>query len=234
MFALLLMTMAALASPSSDVYEPVKKPALATVVFVHGGAWVGGDKSEYASLAPTFTSQGYRFVAINYRLAPGSQHPSPVEDLNASLAKYEKIVMVGHSAGAHMIAFWNTAHTNSHVLGFVGIEGIYDLAALVKTWPSYKDWFVAKEFGSAEKWPAASPALLPVKSKAPWLVIHSTKDELVDLAQSTAFVAHLRKEGAPVDFVQLKTESHFETVSSLRDPKSEAAKAVLKFISERR
>jgi acetyl esterase/lipase len=232
MLVLLMSLLSMVAHASNvDVYEP-SGPASATVVFLHGGAWLGGDKSEYASLAPTFTARGVRFVAANYRLAPQYKHPAPVEDLNGILARYKDIYLLGHSAGAHMIAFWNSAYSNTNVRGFIGLEGIYDLPKLVKTWPTYQDWFVAKEFGDdVSKYASASPSLLHMKSKAPWLVIHSAKDELVDLAQSEEFVSHLKTEKVPVDFVQLKNDSHFGAITSLRDPSSECAKAVLKFIS---
>jgi kynurenine formamidase len=220
----------ALASSDADVYEP-KLPVVATVVFVHGGAWLGGDKAEYASLAPTFTSQGFRFVSLNYRLAPKFKHPAPVEDLDRAIAKYDNVYLMGHSAGAHMIAFWNASHASNRVKGFIGLEGIYDVPKLLKVWPSYKDWFIAQEFGTeSSKYAAASPTLLPMKSKARWLVVHSEKDELVDLAQSSEFVAHLKKEGVPVEFVRLSKESHFEAVTSLSNPSSESAKSVLKFL----
>lgn len=216
-----------------DVYEPKTKP-VATVVFLHGGAWLGGDKADYASLAPTFTSAGIRFVSANYRLAPKFKHPAPVDDLDGLLAheKYENVFLMGHSAGAHMIAFWNSAHTSPSVKGFIGLEGIYDLPKLVKVWPGYRDWFVSAEFGAdAAKWPAASPALISMKSHAPWLVIHSEKDELVDLAQSTDFVKHLESQKISAEFVRLHNESHFGAISSLSDSKSEASKAVLNFVT---
>lgn len=235
MLVILMSLLSMIAGASDvDVYEP-KGAAQATVFFVHGGAWLGGDKSEYASLAPTFTSKGFRFIALNYRLAPDHKHPAPVDDLDHALAKYENIYLIGHSAGAHMIAFWNTAHVNAHVKGFIGLEGIYDLPKLVKTWPAYKDWFVSKEFGEdASKYGADSPSTLTVKSKTPWLVIHSAKDELVDLAQSTDFVAHLKQQGVPVEFVRLTDQSHFDAATSLRDPSSAPAKAVLKFLTTKR
>jgi|GEM_PF-5219582 len=222
------------AASDVDVYEPKSKP-VATVVFLHGGAWLGGDKKDYKELAPTFTSAGLRFVSANYRLAPKYKHPAPVDDLEGVLSrgKYENVFLVGHSAGAHLIAFWNAAHANPAVKGFIGLEGIYDLTNLVKVWPGYRDWFVSAEFGSdASKWPAASPATLTMKSKVPWLVLHSAKDELVDAAQSSDFVKHLESQKIPAQLVELKSESHFGAVSSLGNASSDAAKAVLKFISQ--
>jgi kynurenine formamidase len=220
-------------SSQIDVYEPKTKP-LATVIFLHGGAWVGGDKSSYKNLAPTFTIASFRFVSANYRLAPASRHPAPIDDLENILTNksFGDIFLIGHSAGAHLIAFWNAAHANTKVRGFIGLEGIYDIPSLIKVWPAYRDQFISAEFGNdPSRWSAASPTQLSAKNKSPWLVIHSEKDELVDLAQSQEFVTHLEGQKIPVQLLKLKTESHFRAVQALEDPTSVAAKAVLKFIS---
>lgn len=56
----------------ADVYTP---PAGAptprpTVILVHGGAFVGGSRSDYAGVARKWAARGYVAVAIDYRLDP--------------------------------------------------------------------------------------------------------------------------------------------------------------------
>ncbi len=46
---------------------PVPHPA---VVLIHGGAFVGGSRSDYAGLAEKWSSFGYAVIAIDYRLDP--------------------------------------------------------------------------------------------------------------------------------------------------------------------
>lgn len=218
------------------VYEPkVSAASLPTLVFLHGGAWVGGDLSQYEDGAQAYNSKGVRVVLANYRLAPNFKHPVPVDDLDAILKKlpatYSQIYLAGHSAGAHLIAFWNTAHTDARVRGLIGIEGIYDISKLVKVWPSYRGSFISAEFGpDASKWAAASPAILPAKSKIAWLLIHSEKDELVDLAQTTDFQKHLLSQKIPVELMQLKTESHFGAVENFGQAGSPVFLKTLSFI----
>ena len=130
-----------------------------------------------------------------------------------------------------MIAFWNSSKADARVRGFIGLEGIYDISNLVKVWPSYRSAFIQAEFGKDEtKWPLASPTRLTLKSKSPWLLIHSDADELVDVAQTTDFEKHLRTQGVSVESLKLKTESHFGAVSALENSGSPAFKAALKFI----
>lgn len=222
---------------SAQSFAAKAKP---TLVFVHGGAWVSGRASEYLELAEILNTRGYCTVVIEYRLAPGTQHPGQIEDLQASLKQlkssksescdHDRLILMGHSAGAHMIAYWATLYDNKVVKGFIGIEGIYDIPALVTKWPGYKDQFISKEFGGSDKWKSASPTLLTFKNKAPWLVIHSEQDELVDVNQSAEFVQHLKQEKLKAELLLLKRETHFGSLESLKEKTSPASLAVERFI----
>ena len=240
MFALILALVLSKANAQSfDFYEPKSAVQAPVVVFVHGGAWVSRSKASYRSLGEALAQQGYCTAVVDYELAPQAKHPQQVDQLEMalqSLAKKKSKVcqmdqwfLVGHSAGAHMISFWNSKYSNKRVKGFVGIEGIYDIPKLVQRWPDYQDQFIQSEFGAEDKWAAASPARLKMQSKAPWLVIQSGRDELVEMGQSTAFVDHLKAEKTPVELKVLKVLSHFGAVDSLGDPQSGAAKALRAF-----
>src|SRR5882672_2449789 len=50
-----------------DVYRPATAKNLPVVVWVHGGGWRAGDKTEVASKPVAFTRKGLVFVAVNYR-----------------------------------------------------------------------------------------------------------------------------------------------------------------------
>lgn len=213
-----------------------KKPV---VIFVHGGAWVSGSASQYLGLKAAWNQAGYCPVMAEYKLAPKFKHPSQVAELEtlirtlATQAPAEcdagRIFLVGHSAGAHMIAFWNTHHSSKSVKGFVGLAGIYDLPLLLKKWPAYEEQFVRAEFGSERE--TASPARLPVKSRTPWLLMHSTDDELVDVGQTANFQKHLQALSVPVQFILLKGR-HFGIVDQLARMDSEPARSIRDFISK--
>jgi acetyl esterase/lipase len=86
-------------------------------LYIHGGAWVGGDKSGglldvRPQLCDFFLPRGFVVVTINYRLAPAAKHPAQVQDaaravawVHDNAARYggsrQKIFLCGHSAGAH-------------------------------------------------------------------------------------------------------------------------------------
>lgn len=99
-----------------DVYVPASAPRNAPViVFFYGGAWSSGDKREYSFAGHAFAAQGFVTVVPDYRLYPQVRFPDFVHDGAAALRwtqdniqRYggdpSRIVLVGHSAGAHIAA----------------------------------------------------------------------------------------------------------------------------------
>lgn len=223
-----------------DLYLPPRtdtRPPL--FVYIHGGAWISGDRRQYALLGMGLLAQGVAVAVINYRLSDAgtNPHPAHVQDAAAAVAflrkeapRYgydaEQLFVGGHSAGAHISALLAFAPGYLHavgekpesVRGFIGIEGIYDLPALLLRWPSYREDFITQAFGNEEAWTAASPQRLPLRLKRPWLLIHSQKDELVDEPQSRRFAEALQKAGVPVEYVVSKQGSHFGVLGQLVDP----------------
>lgn len=52
-----------------DIYSPsTENEQLPVILFVHGGAWRTGDKSEHIQLAERLSQQGFVVVVNNYRL----------------------------------------------------------------------------------------------------------------------------------------------------------------------
>ena len=220
-----------------DLYWPLadgaKRPL---ILFIHGGAWIGGDKNQYVAVAHRFVADGFTVAAVNYRVSPAVKNPVHAQDVSlayAWLVKHAnkrfdptKIFLMGHSAGAHnsgMLAssdFLEKAGVTKDNLpkGYIGLEGIYDIPNLIKVWPSYREWFIEKAFGAESAWADGSPTRRAIKNKAPWLVIHSTEDQLVDLAQSRDFAAHLKQSGVSVELNDRATGNHDMVVNDLFDP----------------
>ncbi|MGE3247632.1 MAG: alpha/beta hydrolase, partial [Beijerinckiaceae bacterium] len=134
-----------------DVHAPAdasqKKPV---VVFFHGGGLVRGHKTQdgspyYGNIADFFAANGAVGVNATYRLAPSIQWPEGSRDVGAAaawvkdnIAQYggdpQKIVLVGHSAGATHVAnyvFRKELHPTSGP-GFAGailMSGVYGIDA---------------------------------------------------------------------------------------------------------
>lgn len=102
-----------------DVYVPAAHAApgerLATIVWTHGGAFVGGTKDELAGWFRILAGHGFTVVAMRYTLAPEGRFPTPVRQVSAALAHVvahaerlhvdpDRLVLAGDSAGSHITA----------------------------------------------------------------------------------------------------------------------------------
>jgi acetyl esterase/lipase len=90
------------------------------LLFIHGGGWSIGDKRHAAApKAKHFTSQGWAFASANYRLVPQATVEQQATDVASAIAWLranaasqgldpDRIVLMGHSAGAHLVALVGT------------------------------------------------------------------------------------------------------------------------------
>lgn len=111
-----------------DIYTPMRQwqKKSPVVVFIHGGAWIGGSKesiniNRYNGAVNTLRDTGYTVISINYTLAKKGESPFPacIQDAEAAIQwiaqhadslnlDLENIGLFGESAGAHiamMLAF---------------------------------------------------------------------------------------------------------------------------------
>ncbi|HVZ46652.1 MAG TPA: alpha/beta hydrolase [Ramlibacter sp.] len=100
-----------------DVYLP-PKPSGPVIFMVHGGAWKFGDKASadvVVNKAKHWLARGFVFVSVNNRLLPKANPLQQAEDVAAALAAAQKqaaswgaepsrFVILGHSAGGHLVA----------------------------------------------------------------------------------------------------------------------------------
>lgn len=76
-------------------------------------------------------------------------------------------------------------------------EGIYDLDLLLRSFPGYREWFVADAFEDLENYDAFNVlkgSIRPGAEHIKWLIIHSSGDTLVDQTQSDSIYVHLFEE----------------------------------------
>jgi acetyl esterase/lipase len=93
-------------------------PAL--IAFIHGGGWSIGDKASGThNKSSHYNSLGYAFASLNYRLVPETDPAGEAADIATALAVLrskanalgfdpDRIVLMGHSAGAHLAALVST------------------------------------------------------------------------------------------------------------------------------
>ncbi|MDN5275048.1 MAG: lipase [Candidatus Saccharibacteria bacterium] len=99
-----------------DVFYPDKTTVpLPTIVWVHGGAWVSGDKDDVDNYMKILASHGFTTVSVNYTIAPEKQYPTPITQLNDALGYLQRnakrlnvddsrFMLGGDSAGSQIVA----------------------------------------------------------------------------------------------------------------------------------
>jgi triacylglycerol lipase len=129
-----------------DVFTPQAKDGPRPVlVFVHGGAFVGGNKRTgdspfYDNIMVWAVANGMVGVNMTYRLAPQYPWPAAQQDIAAALrwvranisargGDPERIFLMGHSAGAAHVAQY-VGHAEFHVAPRGGISGAIMVSGL--------------------------------------------------------------------------------------------------------
>ncbi|KAJ7109282.1 Alpha/Beta hydrolase protein [Mycena epipterygia] len=163
------------------------------LVFVHGGAWHGEDKSDHRALASDLATATHCPVLVpNYRLTTAQnqfRHPGHAEDILSFLVfittwegiphRFDPVgrpmYLLGHSAGAHILAtiFLDSSAVTptltpppavlQAVRGVVLSEGIYDIDLLLTRFPAYRRWFIASAFGDHASYADVSTTRLPLR-----------------------------------------------------------------------
>jgi acetyl esterase/lipase len=181
-----------------DVYAPRDDRPHPVVLWLHGGAMKGGDKS-HPAIAPVksdfFLSRGFLFATANYRLAPEHRYPAQARDAAAAVSflhdnvrRYggdpNRLFLIGNSAGGQLagIVSTNEEYLNQHGKSLAIIKGVvildigsFDVPSIFdqlgdRVPPMYRDTF-GTDRGN---WMAGSPFFHVAAGKKipPFLLIY--------------------------------------------------------------
>ncbi|BBE00071.1 alpha/beta hydrolase [Sphingobium amiense] len=217
------------------------KPPL--ILFVHGGGWKRGSKDNATGAAKVdhYTGLGYAFASINYRLVPAATVEEQAQDVADAIAYLrgkagtlgfdpERIVLMGHSAGAHLVAlvgtdmryFANAGLAPDAVKGVIPLDGAaYDVPRQMQEGGRFMAGTYEQAFGAdPARQKALSPTLHATMPNAPaFLILHV--DRADGTAQSEALATALRAAGTPVEIHALEgrgLRGHMQINRSMGDP----------------
>jgi acetyl esterase/lipase len=215
-----------------DLYAPSARDggALPILVFVHGGSWRNGDKSDYNFMGAALAAQGFLTAIPNYRLVPQARFPDFIEDGALALrwvadnaATYggdaSRIVLVGHSAGAYnvmMIAldrrYAQSAGVDaSRIKGAVGLAGPYDFLPF--------DVDATRDaFGAAPDQSLTQPVTFARADAPPLLLLWGEDDTTVGPRNIQALERAMRAAGGAVEAKTYPGVDHIEIMLALSRP----------------
>ncbi|WP_229253785.1 alpha/beta hydrolase [Dyadobacter sp. NIV53] len=185
-----------------DIYLPpnVKGP-LPLVIWVHGGAWMHGDK--YADMGymkntiQQILNDGYAFASIDYRQSTDAIFPAQIQDCNQAVeflysnaTKYQidqnKIALIGFSAGGHLAS----------LLGLSGNNNVKQFYYNGKT-PAFKIKAVIDFYGPSEFLAFTPQTDAPNKDDAIGKLLGATIIERPDLAKWASPNTYVDKNDPP-------------------------------------
>lgn len=237
-----------------DVYFPEAGGPWPVLVYVHGGAWMHGDKAEAAMFARSMTAQGYLVVSLNYRLFPAGRYPAMIEDvkcairsLRANAGQYNldpnRIGAIGVSAGGHLVSLLGTTdpdagfdvgeylEQSSRVQAVVAMAPVTDLT---RSFPN-ADIEAMRQVGFGEdNIVQASPITHVTPDDPPFLLIHGDRDELVPVEQSQLMYDRLVQTGVPAQLIIVRNAGHSMTASGgpVSPTLSEINQAISDFLTQ--
>ena len=232
-----------------DIFRPSGTEPAPVVVFVHGGAFVRGDKCAstelYDNVLHWFAAQGCLGINLEYRLAPESAFPGGAEDvalamswLHEHVAAYggdpQRIFLVGHSAGGTHVA----SYVFDPSLGWLGryAAGVVLVSARLRADDSAENpnvEGVRAYFGS-------DPALYELRSPvthatcnaiALFVVTAEFENPLLDIyGLEFAYRASLARRRAP-RYLQMAGHNHMSIVAHFNSGEELLGREILDFMA---
>lgn len=232
-----------------DVYRPAGAKGAPVVLFVHGGAFVDGEKDRspevYGNVCHWFARHGVVGINVEFRLAPDFPYPSGTVDVGLAAkwaadhaaeigADASKLFVFGHSAGA--------AHTAAYAFGAPGSEGGPRVAGSIvvsgrvradnlASNPNAKK--VEAYYGTDASLFEARSALHWAKAEVPtFIAIAEYENPLLDVycLELAHKLAQLRSK-AP-RFLQLPGHNHTSIIAHVNTAENMLGNALLEFVRD--
>lgn len=237
-----------------DLYLPERGAApVPLVAFVHSRYFDRADRADAIArdFARPLQRAGAAVAVIRHRLAPGTRHPGPAEDVAAALAFLHeravrdgidpaRIFAAGHSSGAHLVSllaldprYLAAQHLHpSDLAGVAAISGLYDLDPEPEPGGVTEEEIALYEqaFGGRRARRRASPLRL-VRADAPrFLVMVAERDAPGVRPAGFAFTEALRAAGHPAAETFLVAGRDHFSVLDLGDERNSARRHLLTLI----
>jgi acetyl esterase/lipase len=226
-----------------DLFLPAEAKDFPVVLFVHGGAWMIGDKADfgiYAALGRMLASQGIGAVMTNYRLSPQVKHPEHIKDVARAFAwtqqhiaeyggRSDQLFVSGHSAGGHLVALlatdesWLKAEGRSlkDIRGAVPISGVYRIPP----------GMFNSVFGTD---PAARRAAEPTQQAGagspPFLIVYADRDFPFCDVMSEKFCRALSAQGVAAETLAVASRNHISIVLNAARNTDPCGEAIRDFV----
>lgn len=191
-----------------DVCHPQGAAKRVAMLFVHGGGFRSGSRSDMLPFCRLYAEGGIVSATIDYRLAPTHVFPAALSDVRGAVAWFasqaqryafdaRKIVIVGYSAGANL-ALMAGLEGDPRVAAIISVAGPTDLRAMIEG-PTFEQ---AKRdvqtYLGTQAPESASPIHLVSQGDPPVFLFHGQADTFVPVSHSMLLAQRLQQYNVPV------------------------------------
>ena len=221
-----------------DIFLPINPSNCPVQVYFHGGYWVSRDKFDHSHLAKPSLKNNIIHVSVNYDLCPDVSLAKIVEETteaiewihhNINLYGGDKnnMNLVGHSAGAHLIAMSLTKNftvKHSFINSAALISGIYQ--------PEISMFLSVNEKISLTDNHSKFTYVFnyKLKTRTKFLVIVGEYEPKEWRELSIEYIEWLKNNNVGTKLYIAKGLKHFTIVKSLSDPKSALTNKLINLI----
>lgn len=213
-----------------DIYLPAGRSVEETpvMIYIHGGAWIDGDKSEFLQVKPlveqTFT--GYAMISLNYRLfdfvSKQNRFPAQEEDIKAALQYIrskltewnvsDKVILSGASAGAHLALLHGLKNRELDIKGLIAFFPPTDLTSLYGFNNLTTLGLTEIMGGTPQTLPTvylnSSPINFGSSDDPPTIFFHGETDQVVPISQSEKLETTLKNAQIRHQFIRVPNQGH--------------------------
>ena len=180
-----------------DFYQPEGRGPFPVLLFVYGGSWDSGRKSDYAFVGHALAAKGFLTAIADYHLVPQFLYPSFVDDTAAAFAAVAKaapnfqgdasrLFIMGHSAGGYNVAqAVLSGATDRAGIPRESIKAMATLSAPLDFLPLDSPKSIAA-FSHFSDLPKTQPINMPLDQSPPMLLLHGAEDLTVKPRNSIA------------------------------------------------
>jgi acetyl esterase/lipase len=182
-----------------DLHMPAGKRNPPLLVFVHGGAWTTGSKTQY----PTFLlDRGFAVASVEFRSSNDAPFPADVLDIKAAIrylrakADYygyraERIAIIGASSGGHLAELVGVSNGEQALEGTEG-EYLHESSSV----QAIVSYFGASDLTTILA--QSTPAGLAVRAPALQRLLGAAPDKVPELARLASPIFHVDRNDPPI------------------------------------
>ncbi|MGB0996720.1 MAG: alpha/beta hydrolase fold domain-containing protein [Pseudomonadales bacterium] len=233
--------------PDYFAADPAPRP---TLIWIHGGGWVAGDKAREIPWLIPYLQQGWNVANVNYRQGPDTA-PLAVDDvlcayqriteiLTAASMPLDQVVVSGASAGGHLALVVGMRNSDGehpcqvatppkaivNWFGITDIEAVHEFLRKTRPETNYAASWIGDLTRLSDISAAHSPLFLVSENTPPIITVHGDRDSVVPFEQATALHESL---STPNRLVTMEGGNH----SGFSDTQYQNAyRAIFEFIND--